>query len=61
MGDLFDLQGTESCGNSCRDIQVSDGKEDHVGKGVESAESTGAVLDDFDDTVEALGNGVGQV
>ena len=41
-----------------RDIEVTDGEKDHVGKGVEVAESTGSILDDFDDSVEAFGDGI---
>jgi hypothetical protein len=51
-------------GNLRRDIEVSNAEKDHVGKGVEGAESTGAILDhvdDADDAVEAFGDGVGEV
>ena len=52
---------TEFGGNLRRDIEVSGAEEDHVGKGVKSAESTGSILDHADDAVEAFGDGVGEV
>ena len=54
------LQRTESDGNLRRDIEVSDAQEDHVGEGIEGAKSTGSILDDAYDSVEAFGDGVGE-
>ena len=54
------LECTESGGN-LRRIEVSDAQKDHVGEGIEGAESTGAILDDAYDAVEAFGDGVGEV
>ena len=50
----------ESDGNLAGDIEVSDGEEDHVGVGVESAEAAGAVVDQARDAIEAFGDGVGE-
>ena len=47
------LQCAETDGDLRRDIHISDGEEDHVGEGVESAEAAGAILDDLDDAVDA--------
>ena len=55
------LECTEVGGNRRRDIEVSGAEEDHVGKGVEGAESAGAILDHADDAVDAFGDGVGEV
>ena len=55
------LECAESGGNLLRDIEVSNAEKDHVGKGVEGAESTGAILDDADDAVDAFGGGIGEV
>ena len=48
-------------GNMRRDIEVADGEEDHIGEVVEVAVSGGAVFNDFNDTVKALTDGIGQV
>ena len=50
------LECTESGGN-LRRIEVSDAQKDHVGEGIEGSESTGAILDDAYDAVEAFGAG----
>ncbi len=42
-----------------RQIEVSNGQVDHVGKRIEMTEATGPILNDLDDAIEALGNGVG--
>ena len=55
------LECAEFGGNLRRDIEVSNAEKDHVGKGVECAESTGAILDDADDAVDAFGDGIGEV
>ncbi len=44
-----------------RDIDVSDGQVNHIGKGFQSSKTTGAILDDFDYAVESLGHCIGQV
>ena len=44
-----------------RDIEVSDDEVDDVGERVEIAVSACAVLDDLDDAVQSLGDGVGQI
>ena len=43
-----------------RDIDITNSQENHVGKGVKIPESTGAILDYFDDTVESLGYCIGE-
>ncbi len=43
-----------------RNIDVSDSQENHVSKGVEIPESTGAVLNDFNDAIEPLGYCIGE-
>jgi hypothetical protein len=48
-------------GNMRRDIEVADGQEDHVGEVVEVAVSGGAVFNDFNNTIKALANSIGQV
>ena len=49
------LECTEFGWNLRRDIEVCEAQEDHVGRGGEGAESTGAILDEADDAVEAIG------
>ena len=44
-----------------RNIEVADDEVNDVGEGVEVAVSAGAVLDDFDDAVQSLGDGIGQI
>ena len=44
-----------------KNIEVSDGKENKIGEAIEIAETGGAVLDDFDQTVKTLGGGVGEM
>ena len=58
---MLALEGMESVGDVRRDIDVSDGEKDHVGKGVEVAESTGSVFDDSHDSVESFSDGIGEV
>lgn len=43
-----------------RDIDVSDCQKDQVFEGVETAEPTCPILDNFDDAIEAFRDGVGQ-
>ena len=50
---------TEFVGDLRRDIQVSDGEVDKVGEGLQVTKAAGAILDDFDNAVDAFGNGVG--
>ena len=59
-GDEWDSQGTESAGNLRRDVEVSDTQIDQVGEGLQTSESTGAILDHADETIEAFGHGIGQ-
>ena len=51
------LACTEFGENLCRDIEVSGLHEDQVSKGVEGAESPGAIFHHADDAAEAFGNG----
>ncbi len=44
-----------------RNIKVPDGQVDHVGEVIQVAIAGGPILHDFDDTVQALTNGIGQV
>ena len=57
---MVDLQCTEADGNLCRDIRISNGEENHVGKGVECAKSAGPVFDDFNDAVYAFSDCIGE-
>jgi hypothetical protein len=43
-----------------RDIKVTDGKEDQVGKARQGAKSGGAVFHNLDDPVDAFTDGVGE-
>ena len=53
------LQCTKTSRNLARDIDITDSKKNHVGKGIQGAKSAGSVFHDFDNSVEALGNGIG--
>ena len=44
-----------------RNIEVAHGQVDHVGEVVQVTISGSAILDDFDNTVEAFTDGIGQV
>ena len=44
-----------------RNIEVANGQENHVGEVVEVTISRGPVFNDFDNTVKALTNSIGQV
>ena len=44
--------------NLCRQIKVSNCQVNHVGEGVHFPESTGSILHDFNDSIEALGDGI---
>ena len=57
---MVDLQCTEAGRDLCRDIQISDSEEYHVGECVECVESAGPILDNLNDAVEALGDGIGE-
>ena len=57
---MDELQCTKAVRDLCRNVQVSNGEKNHVGEGVEIAESAGPILDDLDDTVEPFGNGIGE-
>jgi hypothetical protein len=48
-------------GNMRRNIEVTNGHEDHVGEVAEVTISGGPVFNDFDNTVKALTDGIGQV
>lgn len=48
-------------GNMRRNIEVANGQEDHVGEVIQVAISGGPVFNDFDNTVKALTDGIGQV
>ncbi len=48
-------------GNMRRNIEVANGQEDHVGEVAEVTISGGPVFNDFDNTVKALTDGIGQV
>jgi hypothetical protein len=48
-------------GNPRRDIEVADGQVDHVGEALEVAITGSSILEDFDNTVEAFADGVGEV
>lgn len=50
---------TKSCGDLSRDIDVTDGQVDEIDERLDIPESTGAILDDADDTVEAFCGRVG--
>lgn len=43
-----------------RDIDIANGQENHVSKGVKIPESTGAILDYFNDSVETLSYCIGE-
>ena len=43
-----------------REIEVSDGKEDQVSEGLQTAESRSAVLHDLEQAVDAFAHGVGE-
>ena len=43
-----------------RDIEVSDGQEDQVSKGLQTPESRGPVLHDLEQAVDAFAHGVGE-
>lgn len=45
---------TELAGDLRRDVEVSCGQMDHVGKRLQLSEAPGAVLDDFDDAVDTF-------
>ena len=47
-------------GNMSRNIVVANGQVDHVGEVVEVAISRSPVIDDFDNSVKALTDGIGQ-
>ena len=44
-----------------RNIEVANGQEDHVGDAVQIAISGGPVFNNFDNTIKALTDGIGQV
>ena len=48
-------------GNMRRNIEVANGQEDHVGEVIQVAISGGSVFNDFDNTVKALTDGIGQL
>lgn len=48
-------------GNMRRNIEITNDQVDHVSKVIQVAISRGPVFDDFDNTVEAFANGIGQV
>ena len=48
-------------GNLRRDMEVADSQVDHVGEALEATITGSSILDDFDNTVEALTDGVGKV
>ena len=48
-------------GNLRRDIEVADGQVDHVGEALEVAITGRSILEDFNDTVDAFADGVGEV
>ena len=48
-------------GNMRRNIDIANSQINHVGEAVEIAISGGAVFNDFDNTVKALTDGVGQI
>ena len=60
LANMVDLQCTEAGRDLCRDIHISDSEEYHVGECVERAESAGPILDNLNDAVEALGDGIGE-
>jgi hypothetical protein len=43
-----------------RNIYITDCEENHIGEGIQGSKSTGSVFDDFDDSIESLGYGIGQ-
>ena len=47
-------------GNMRRNIEVANGQVDHVSEAIQVAISRGAVLNDFDNPVKALTDGIGQ-
>ena len=48
-------------GDLRRDIEVADAREDHISEAIRIAISGGAIFNNFDDTVKALTDGIGQV
>ncbi len=44
-----------------RNIEIANGQVDHVSKALQVAISGSPVFDNFDNTVKALANGIGQV
>jgi hypothetical protein len=48
-------------GNMRRNIEVANSQEDHVGEVAEVTISAGPVFNNFDNTVKALTDGIGQV
>ncbi len=54
-------QCAQTAGNMCRNIELTNGQVNHVGEVVQVAISGSAILDDFDNSVEAFSDGIGQV
>ena len=52
-------QGTQLAGNVRRNIEVTNGQVNHVGEVVQVAISGRPVLDDFDNTIQALTDSIG--
>ena len=48
-------------GNMRRNIEVTNGQVNHVGEVVQVAISGSPILDDFDNSVKALSDGIGEV
>ena len=44
-----------------RNIYITDGEENHIGEGLQGSKSAGPVFHDFDDSIESLGYGIGQM
>ncbi len=53
------LECSKFVGDLRRDIDVTDGEVNQVDERLHRSESTGTVLHDADDPIEALGDGIG--
>ena len=53
------LECTEFVRDFGRDIDVTDGQVNQVNERLHRSKSAGSVLDDTDDSVETLGDGIG--
>ena len=54
------LECTEFVRDLSRDIDITDGEVNQVNERLHRSKSAGSVLDDADDSVQALGGGIGE-